>query len=252
MRSFVLIIGSLAAATATAHAGSLPVNPDARLQLGANATYTASAYDVDNEVSVLPQGFYDNNRWYLEGSEGGFYPYKDDTHHVRLGLSYDGRSFDPRDANQAALRQLDERQWSALAHASYMYISPVGAFKLKVATDALGRHEGTVVTASYLARFDKDNLTIYPSAGVIWANDNYNDYYYGMGSDESVRTGLKVQQIEAGVSPFVSAMATYRLSDHFSLFAHQNITWLSSEQKASQLVDGSVHSTSRLGLNYTF
>lgn len=55
----------------------------------------------------MPQAFYDNNRLYIEGSEAGYYPYKDAQNEWRLTASYDSRSFDPDDASTAALKGLD-------------------------------------------------------------------------------------------------------------------------------------------------
>lgn len=235
-----------------AAANSLPINPEARLQVGANVGYTISAYDVENTTSILPQAFYDNNRLYLEGSEGGFYPYKSQKHHVRLGISYDGREFDPSDANTSALQQLDERQWSALFHASYMYITPVGGFKIKVAQDALNRHDGTAITVSHLSKFNQGNVTIYPVIGATWYDDKYNSYYYGVSQSESDKSGLTTQTINADISPFVSVAVNYKLNERMALFVNQKAEWLSGSQKDSQLVDGKVQATTRLGVNYTF
>lgn len=72
MKKFAASAFVLAFVSLTAHAQSLPVDPDARLSLGVNVGYTASAYKADNTVGFAPQGFYDNNRWYIEGGELGF------------------------------------------------------------------------------------------------------------------------------------------------------------------------------------
>ena len=103
MKKFAASALFLAFVSLTAHAQSLPVDPDARLSLGVNVGYTASAYKADNTVGFAPQGFYDNHRWYIEGGELGFYPYKDSKHHARIGVGYDGRSFDPDDADDEIL-----------------------------------------------------------------------------------------------------------------------------------------------------
>lgn len=234
-----------------AHAERLPIDTDATLRLGLNVGYVADAYRTDNAISVLPQGFYDDNRWYIEGSEAGFYPYKDNKHHARIGVTYDGSSFDPDDAD-TTLQGLDERKESILAHASYMYISPIGGLKAKVATDVLSRHQGTTVTLSHISRFTKDKFTIYPSFGAIWRDKNHTNYYYGVSTQESARTGISAYQADDSVSPFAAVMVNYDLNDKIDLFAHQRIEWLSSTQKDSPLVDGSLDSTTRVGINYKF
>lgn len=252
-KSSLIALSALTASTAFAMLGdSLPTDPDAKLRLGAHVSYQYDAHQGNNGVGFAPQGFYDNNRWYIEGGEIGAYPYKTNVHHVRVGISHDGQNFDPKDA-PAQFHELDERKASAQALVSYMHVNPkIGGLKVKVATDALGRHHGTTVTLSHISRFSKDALTVYPSFGVTWQDKKYNNYYYGISTQESARTTLDAYQAKSGFSPFVSAMATYDLSQNFELFAHQRIDWLSSTQKQSPLTDGSLDSTTRLGINYKF
>lgn len=251
MKPVYLSLLAVSALPFTTYAQSLPVNPDARLSLGVNVAYNATAYKADNALTVSPHGFYDNNRWYIEGGEAGFYPYKDGKHHARIGVAYDGTSFDPKDAD-GSLQGLDKRKASAQALASYMYVSPVGGFKAKIATDALSRHDGTVVSLSHISRFTHNKLTIYPTVGVNWHDKNYNNYYYGVSDAESRRTGVSAYQADAGFSPFVSAMVNYDMNDDISLFANQRIEWLSSAQKDSPMVDGNIESTTRVGVSYRF
>lgn len=230
----------------------LPIDKDARLTLGVSATYNATAYKADNNISYFPVGSFDNNHLYIEGAEAGFYPYKDSNDQVRIGLSYDGREFRPDDADDAVMKNLDKRDWSVLAHASYMHITPYGGFKIKAATDVLSRHDGQTVSLSHLSKFNKDKLTIYPEIGAVWQSKDYNQYYYGVPADESTRTGIVQYDAKSGVMPFVAATATYKINDHFSVFGNQRVEWLSSTQKDSPLTDGSVDSKTRFGVNYTF
>ncbi|WP_432480566.1 MipA/OmpV family protein [Moraxella sp. ZY200743] len=233
------------------HAQSLPVNPDARLSLGLNVAYGKNAYQADDILVVSPHGFYDNNRWYIEGGEAGFYPYKDNKHHARIGLAYDGPSFNPKNS-KGTLQGLDKRKASAQALISYMYVSPIGGFKAKVATDALSHHDGTVITLSHISRFEHDKFTIYPTVGVNWYDKNYNSYYYGVSSAESNRTGIDAYQPNSGFAPFASAMINYEMKDNITLFANQRIEWLASAQKNSPMTDDKITSTTRLGVSYRF
>ncbi|MFC0820796.1 MipA/OmpV family protein [Moraxella marmotae] len=246
------LFGITAAATTVAHAQSLPVDNNAELKIGINTTYNATAYASKNPVSVLPQAFYDNHRVYIEGAEAGVYPYKDAKHHVRLGVSYDGRSFDASEADSDALKQADKRKWSALAHASYMHLTPYGGLKIKATTDLLDRHDGQTVTLSHLSKFSKDAWTIYPEFGATWQSKDYNQYYYGVDAEQSQRSGLSRYDAKAGWSPFITATANYQLTDNISLFANQRIEWLSDSQKDSPLTDGKIDSKTRLGFNYQF
>lgn len=229
----------------------LAKDSDAELKLGAGVSFKSSAYHADNGVSVVPLAFYDNNVWYAEGAEAGFYSYKDDTNHVRLGLSYDGRSFDPDDAT-GNHKALDPRKSSVLAHASYLYITPVGGIRAKVGTDILKKHKGTTLSLAHISRFKVGETTLYPSFGAVWQSQSYNNYYYGVTADESTRSGLATYTADAGVSPFVSLTANRDLTDKISLFGHGRMEWLSSSQKSSPLVKDDTEATITLGAMYRF
>lgn len=230
----------------------LPIDTDAKLSIGMNTGYHHSSYNQKNQLEIMPQAFFDNHRWYIEGAEAGFYPYKDNINHVRVGLSYDGRNFDPADAKTEELKQLNERQWSVAAHASYMHITPIGGLKAKVTTDTLGRNHGQTITLSHLSKFNKDKLTVYPEFGVIWQSRRYNQYYYGVLDSESERTNLPTYEARSGTSRFASVTANYKLSNHVHVFANGRLEWLSSTQKNSPLTNGSVDAKSRIGINYQF
>lgn len=237
--------------TSYATAQSLPTDDSARLRAGINIGSSANAYNTDAAISIWPHAFYDNNRLYIEGAEAGVYAYKDNKHQARIGLSYDGRSFDPDDA-KGALQQLNKRKDSVLAHASYMYVTPIGAFRTKIATDILGEHKGTAVSLAHISRFTVGQATIYPSVGVTWYDDKYNDYYYGVSLAESSRSGIGEYQANSAFTPFVSAMVDYKFNDDWSMFVNARNEWLSSEQKNSPLVDSSTNTSIRAGLSYQF
>lgn len=249
----VLIATTLIALT-HAHAERLPINDDARMDIGVLATYNARAYDTDGKLSVMPLFLYDNNRIYAEGAHFGYYPYKNDKHWVRIGVAYDGTSFDPSDANTLALQGLDKRKSSLNATVSYMYISPYGGLELVAAQDVLDRSDGQTVSLAHRGRFYlMDNkLVVYPKVGIMWRSEDYNNYYYGISADESARTGLPRHHTTSSISPFISASAHYHFNDKFGLFAHQRVDWLSSTQKDSPMVDGSTDISTNIGITYTF
>lgn len=228
----------------------LPVDPNAKFELGLNVGYTADAYQADNTLSVLPHAFYDNNRLYFEGGEAGIYAYKDNKHHLRAGLAYDGRSFEPSDADSLALQHLDKRKASVVAQANYMYITPVGGIRAKLAKN-IGT-DGMAVSLAHISRFEHNKATIYPSFGITWHDKAYNRYYYGISESESAKSGLSSYAPDASVSPFASLTVMYDLTDKIGLMGNQRLEWLSNEQKNSPMVDGKLNSTTRIGLSYKF
>lgn len=245
---------TLSCGAISVHAASMPTDPNASLKIGLNASANAYAYNQDDEVTIMPQAFYDNNRAYIEGAEAGFYGYKDAKNQWRATLGYDSRSFTAEDATTPAVRLLDDRDWSVMAGTSYMRITPYGGFKGQVATDVLGRSEGTAVSLSHLSKFNllDNKMTLYPELGLTWYNDKYNDYYFGVSEKESLRSGLARYQADAGVSPYFNISANYAFTPHWSGFISQHLEWLSDEQTDSPLVDDDIDSKTKIGFNYQF
>lgn len=241
-------------ASSTVYAQSLPINPDAPLTAGVLATFSDSDYAVDNKIGVLPSISYDNNRLYVEGIEAGVYTYKDKKHWLRGGITYDSRHFDPNDAKTQTLKALDKRKASVNAHASYMYITPVGGFEIKAATDILDRSNAQTISLAHRSKFVLMNhqLTVYPKFGVTWHSDDYNEYYYGVSAKEATKTGLSPYQAQSGYSPFVSVSAKYQLNKRWGLFGSQRIDWLSSTQKNSPLTDDKIKTTTHFGATFQF
>lgn len=245
----LLLLSTQSIASTTSQ--SLEKDPDAELKLGAGVSFKVNAYHADNDISIVPLAFYDNNVWYAEGAEAGFYSYKDNTHHARLGLSYDGHGFDNDDA-KGNYKALNARKSSVLAHASHLYVTPFGGIRAKVATDILRKHKGSTVSLAYLSRFKIGDTTLYPSFGAVWQSQSYNNYYYGITTDESARSGLPNYAAKAGVSPFVSLTANHDLNDKIALFGNGRMEWLSTSQKSSPLVKDDTETTITLGAMYRF
>lgn len=233
---------------------SLPIDRHAPLKIGLNASANQYAYRQDNDITVMPQAFYDNNRVYIEGAEAGVYGFKNAQNEWRATLGYDGRSFSAEDAGTPALRGLDDRDWSLMAGTSYMRITPYGGFKAQVETDVLNHSDGTAIKLAHLSKFKlmDDKVTLYPELGLQWYDDKYNNYYFGVSQKEATRTGLKPYQADSGVNPYVNISANYAFSPTLSGFVSQHLEYLSDTQKDSPLVDDNFDSKTKIGFNYQF
>lgn len=231
---------------------NLPADPNAELSVGANIIITNSAYDVDgSEVRVLPGVFYDNNKFYARGAQAGAYLINDGTNQLSASIQLAGNEFDPEDAN-GALSGLDERKASAAAGLTYQRRTPIGGFRAQIATDVLGRNDGNFGRLTYLTRISKDKLTVYPSVGIEWNDEDFNDYYYGVSDEESARTGVAAYSPSQSFSPYVSVSANYDINDKWAGFASQTLNYLSNEQHDSPMVDSRVDSNTVIGLLYKF
>ncbi|MEC5208987.1 outer membrane protein [Psychrobacter sp. PL15] len=247
---------ALLSATGMANAAlfdnNLPADPDAELSVGLNVMVTDSAYDTDGtEVRVLPSVFYDNNKIYARGAQAGAYLINDGTNELSVYAQLAGSEFDPDDAD-GALSGLDKRKASAAAGITYLRRTPIGGFRGQIATDILGRSDGSIGRLTYLTKFTRDKLTVYPSIGVEWNDENYNEYYYGVSNEESSRTGVAAYSPDQSFSPYISVSANYDINDKLAGFASQSFNYLSDEQYDSPMVDSRTESTTTLGLLYKF
>jgi len=231
---------------------NLAADQDAQLSVGVNVLYSNSAYDLDdNEVRVLPGVFYDNNKIYARGASAGAYLINDGTNQLSAYAQLAGNSFDPDDAN-GALQGLDERKISAAAGITYLRRTPVGGFRIQAATDILDRSGGNTARLTYLARITKNKLTVYPSIGFEYYDDDYNEYYYGVSDKESAKTGVAAYKSNSSLNPYINISANYDINERFAGFFNQSLSYLPNEQYDSPMVDSRTDAMTTLGLLYKF
>lgn len=232
---------------------NIPKDQDAVLSVGLNVLAVNSAYDLEDstEIQVLPGVFYDNNRIYARGAQAGAYLMNDGTNELAATVQLAGHSFDPDDAN-GALASLDKRKASAAAGLSYQRRTSIGGFRAQIATDVLDRSGGTTARLTYLAKISKDKLTVYPSVGFEFYDQDYNNYYYGVSAAEAARTGVAAYSSKNSLNPYINISANYDFNDKWAGFANQSLSYLPNEQYNSPMVDSRTDSTTTLGLLYKF
>lgn len=223
------------------------ITPD--LTIGLNYSLNWQAYKGRSIYhNVLPVVFYDNNTLYIEGDDAGIYLFKNEHHQFRLNILYDSNSFDP----SGALYLLDQRRWSILAGASYMRITPIGGFKVQLATDMLSRSQGTIARASYLAAVEQGKWSFYPEFGLQWNNAKYNRYYFGVSETEAKRSGVLAYEPHQSIAPFASIAVNYDVSKHWSVFSSLEFNYLSHEQFKSPMAKKHSEITPSFGVNFNF
>ena len=248
-----VMLGAASLSSAALFNKNLPTDPDAELSVGVNVMAVKSAYDLEDstDIKVLPGVFYDNNRIYARGAQAGAYIINDGTNQLAAYAQLDGSEFDPDDAT-GALQGLDERKASAAAGLSYLRRTPVGGFRLQVATDVLDKSGGNTARLTYLAKITKDKLTVYPSVGFEYSDADYNQYYYGVSDTESVKTGIAAYTANSSLNPYINVSANYDFNERFAGFANQSVSYLANEQYDSPMVDSRTEATTTLGLLYKF
>lgn len=244
---------SVASVSSAALFNNLPTDQDAELSVGVNVMAVKSAYDLEDntEIRVLPGVFYDNNRVYARGAQAGVYLHNDGTNQLSAYAQLSGSEFDPEDAN-GALQGLDKRKSSAAAGLTYLRRTSIGGFRLQAATDILDHSGGNTARLTYLAKVTKGKLTVYPSFGFEYHDEDYNQYYYGVSDQESANTGIDAYSSNASLNPYINISANYDFSENWAGFFNQSLSYLPNEQYDSPMVDSRTDATTTLGLLYKF
>lgn len=233
-------------------ADNKPINREAHPLVGIAISVSEAGYaNHDPQMRLLPSLIYDNNRVYVRGKQAGAYLINNRTDQLVGFAELSGIGFHPDDF-KTPQTGLQERKSSFLVGASYQKLTPFGGFRGQIAQDITGRSQGRVAKLTYLSRMSKNQWRIYPSVGLEWHDKNYNNYYYGVTTQEARATKLQPYQANAGISPYASISATYQFSPRWSGYVSQNLRWLSDAERDSPLADSRIETATTLGISYQY
>lgn len=215
------------------------------------STTPYKSYDKNN--GVWPVVSYSNGKFFVRGNEAGVQVWKNGPHLVEVGVSYYDFEFNRKDTSHHQLKMLDKRKSTAMFDASYSYVSPAGIAKIKTSWDILDHSDGFLVDLSYRypLAMEKD-FKVFSGIGVEWANGNQHDYYYGVSSAESLRSGLSPYHAGSGFSTYLVIEAKYDITKKLSVFAVGRLNFLSDEIKDSPMTSKSTTTSIAGGVQYKF
>lgn len=227
--------------------------------LAQNFSLSAGVFSVQSEyrssdARVLPMPIvaYEGDVFFVKNTEAGLYLWNDGTQKAAVGVTLLPQYFRASKSDDADMKKLDNRNIIVLGTVSYELKSDFGALRLSASGDITGTSDGFLAGASYAYPLHVGDLTVVPSAGLLFASSDFNDYYYGVSHGESARSGLSAYSPDASVTPFLGVNASYAFTPHWSLFASWKMTFLSDEIKDSPMVDRSTQHIFGGGLTYTF
>ncbi|WP_163278914.1 MipA/OmpV family protein, partial [Klebsiella aerogenes] len=85
---------------------------------------------------------------------------------------------------------------------------------------------GWVGEASLFRQMPMGKLTLTPAVGVLYYDENFNQYYYGISGNESRRSGLSSYAPGDSWTPYVGLSAKYALTSNLTLLASANYSVL--------------------------
>lgn len=221
--------------------------------LGASAAFELFPYKgVDNEVLPFPVISYEGDTFFIRGPGAGAYLWNDKENQLALNLFYSPLHFRPSKSDDRQMKQLDKRRSTMMGGVSYKHMADWGIIRTSLSADMLNTSNGLYADAAYLYSFQLNALRLTPGVGVSWYSSNFNDYYYGISSHESRRSGLDRYDASSSWSPYMELTANYKLNENWNAFASGRYVRLDSEVKDSPMVDRSYSAIIATGITYTF
>lgn len=204
------------------------------------------------DYSAIPYLGYDNKIVYLDGTEAGVYIVNDDKNEFKARVWYLDVEYDPDNARQWAMRQLDTRHSTLMAGLSYQRITDIGAFRGEISGDTLNTSNGVMATLAWAGQIVAKPVTFYPQAGVDWYSEKLARYYYGVSERESMRSGLDSFSPHSAVAPWLAVAADWEVTRDVHFYLQPRITFLPSTIRHSPMVDDTVLTDIQSGLVWSF
>lgn len=96
-------------------------------------------------------------------------------------------------------------------------------------------------------------FSLIPSIGATWANEKFNQSYFGISPAEAAQAGIATYAADAGVNKVsIGLTATYRLTERVNLTASARASRLQGDARDSPLVTNKMQRSIFLGLSYRF
>lgn len=225
----------------------------AEFSIGAGAVYNESPYRGYNDnVHAVPLVSYESESFYFRQTTLGYILSKSESNEFSITASYMPLEFDPGDNDDHAMKTLDKRDATAMAGAAWYHHERWGSVKVSAAADVLDNSNGWVGEVSLFRPMPMGKLTLTPSIGVLYYDEKFNEYYYGISGNESRRSGLSSYSPGDSWTPYVGLSAKYALTTNLTLLASANYSALPDDIKNSPMVERDDSFTFMSGLTWRF
>lgn len=226
----------------------------ADLTIGAGVGVGNSPYkNYDTVWSPVPIVHYQKNRFFIDSLKAGVNLLDSETTQIDVHVAYLPLQFKRSRTDNPALKKLDERKSTMLAGVgfSHRFNQQRTEIAASLNADVLDRSNSFLIDAGISHHFSpSDKLTISPTAGILWANKDHNNYYYRVSAKESARSGLNRYSADASIHPYVGLSMHYKLTEHVSFVAVARVDFLPNKVKNSPMVGRSTVGGIAAGLTY--
>lgn len=223
------------------------------LTLGASLLYSQSPYKSGQDrYYPVPIVNYEGDSFYIRSLQAGYYLWKDSQDQLSLTVLGSPQNFDPDDVDDGDMKSLNKRHMTLMGGVAYRHSADWGIVRTTLVGDMLDNSNGIIWDLTYLYRFEFGRFSLAPGIGALWNSSNQNDYYYGISSAESRRSGLDSYDPDSSWSPYLEVTAGWKIADSWNATLSGRYTRLGSDIKDSPMVDQDSQVLLWTGVSYTF
>ena len=108
-----------------------------------------------------------------------------------------------------------------------------------VYTDVGGEHHGSTARLDFLARFRTgERIGFFAGPGLTWGSRQYNQTFFGVTGEQSVRSGFPAFEANAGINNLrLTAGTNYRFAQNWRLFGGLTAARLTGDAAASPITE---------------
>ena len=166
---------------------------------------------------------------------------------VSLGQGRD----ESKDARLAGLGNVDRTVLAGLfaVHSTRSLLTRVAAY-----TDVGGEHHGTLARLDAFARFRTgERVGFFAGPGLTWGNSQYNQTFFGVTDEQSVRSGFPAFSAGSGINNLrLTGGTNYRFAPNWRLFGGLTVARLAGDAAASPITEEKMQYRAFLSAIYLF
>ena len=225
----------------------------APLTVGASVLYSESPYrSGQDRYYPVPIINYEGESFYFRSLQAGYYLWKDQQDQLSLTVLGSPQNFDPDDVDDGDMKELNKRRMTLMAGVAYRHSADWGIVRTSLVGDVLNNSNGIIWDLTYLYPFQFGDLRVTPGIGALWNSSNQNQYYYGVSSGESARSGINRYDADDSWSPYVELSFDYTINQNWHANLVGRYSRLGDDIKDSPMVDKNSQAVVWTGLSYTF
>jgi outer membrane protein len=209
-------------------------------------------YDSSEKTSAVPLILYEGEHFFARGGTFGWDFLDSDAMEVAVIGEILNDGYDSGDSK--FLTGMSDRD-ASFGVGGHMIWKPGNlGLKLAAVTDMADNSDGTQVRGEVFYTHRTGDFMLKPYAAIVWQDEDYNDYYYGVSAREaSLSIGRTAYSADSDFNYRFGAVAVYQQkTSPWMYIAGVRFDLLGDEIDDSSIVDDDTELTAVLGVAYTF